>query len=225
MRSVALFAALVPLAVAAGPASARPGAAGCAVAPLGSARLAYAAWATNGAVAYARPGGVEVARFGPNNANGYPTVFGVLGTAAGRGCDGRWYRVQLPVEPNGTVGWVRARAVVVERVRTRIVVDLSERRLWLYRDGRLVLSAPVGVGVAGAPIPTGARSTRRPSRYSQSLRSDRSTTIRVRTRSTTTARARTQPTLPFGLTGSCTRYQRASQPGPTVSASTPNTVG
>ena len=155
MRSVALFAGLVPLAVAAGVASADPGVAGCTVAPLGSPRAAYAAWATNGAVAYARPGGTEIARFGANNANGYPTVFGVLGSAAGRGCGGRWYRVQLPVKPNGSAGWVRARAVVIERVRTRIVVDLSERRLRLYRDGRLVLSAQAGIGSPATPTPTG----------------------------------------------------------------------
>ena len=155
MRSAALFPALVALAGAAGAASAHSGAAGCAVAPLGSPRLAYAAWATNGAVAYAAPGGAEVVRFGANNVNDYPTVFGVLGTAAGRGCGGRWYLVQLPVRPNGSVGWVRARAVVVERVRTRIVVDLSERRLWLYRDGRLILSAPAGIGSPATPTPTG----------------------------------------------------------------------
>jgi lipoprotein-anchoring transpeptidase ErfK/SrfK len=155
MRTVSVLVAVVPLAAAVGAASAHPGAARCAVASLGSSRVAYAGWATGGAVAYARPCGAEVARFGAHNANDYPTVFGVIGRATGGGCDGRWYRVQLPLRPNGRVAWVRARAVVLERVRTRIVVDLSERRLWLYRDGRLVLRAPVGIGSPATPTPTG----------------------------------------------------------------------
>lgn len=127
----------------------------CGAESLGSPRIAYAGWATEGAVAYDRPGGAVVARFRAHNANGYPTVFGVVAESAGHTCDGRWYRVQLPLRPNGSDGWVRARALVLEPVRTRIVVDLSERRLWLYRNGRLVLRAPVGVGSPATPTPTG----------------------------------------------------------------------
>ena len=147
----------VALLVAAASASgARPGRTGaCRTASLGSPRLAYAGWATHGAVAYERPGGGVAARFGAHNANGYPTVFGIVGERVGRACGGLWYRVQLPIRPNGSVAWVRAGALVVEPVRTRIVVDLSERRLWLYRGGRLVLRAPVGVGSPATPTPTG----------------------------------------------------------------------
>ena len=142
-------------AVTAGPATTAVGGCVASAHVLGSARVAYAGYADRGAVAYRSPGGAELARFGPRNVNEYPTVFGVLATAAGRACGGRWYRVQLPVRPNGSTGWVRAAALALEPVSTRVVVDLSARRLWLYRHGRVVLRATVGVGAPATPTPTG----------------------------------------------------------------------
>jgi lipoprotein-anchoring transpeptidase ErfK/SrfK len=123
--------------------------------PLGSVRTAYAAAAPLGAVAYDRPNGVVVARFGPKNVNNYPTVFGVLGAVVRRDCKPRWYRVQLPQKPNGAIGFVRAGALRVETVQTRIVVDVSQRRLTLYRNAKPVLSATVAVGSPSTPTPTG----------------------------------------------------------------------
>ena len=155
MQRFAVFAALALTVSAAGAAGAQSGAAGCAERPLGSPRLAYAGWATHGAAAFARPSGAVVARFAAHNANDYPTLFGVVGVAAGRACEGRWYRVELPLRPNGVTAWVRASALELEPVRTRIVVDLSARRLWLYRSGRVVLRAPVGIGAPATPTPTG----------------------------------------------------------------------
>ncbi len=123
--------------------------------PLGSARLAYAAAAPFGAVAFDRPGGSVVARFGSKNLNGYPTVFGVLGSVVRPDCTPRWYRVQLPKKPNGRTAFIRARALRVETVSTRIVIDVSERRLTLYRSAKPVLTATVAVGSPSTPTPTG----------------------------------------------------------------------
>ena len=123
--------------------------------PLGSARVAYAASAPRGAVAYRRPGGGVVARFGRKNVNGYPTVFGLLGAIVRADCKPTWYRVQLPLKPNGTTAFVRARALAVETVPTRIVVDVSQKRLTLYRNGNAELSATVAVGSPSTPTPTG----------------------------------------------------------------------
>jgi hypothetical protein len=103
--------------------------------------------------AYARPHGEPLARFGPINQNGVPTVLGVLGRAQ---CDGDWLRVQLPKRPNGILGWVRARDVELERVRTRIEVDLSDRRVTLLRAGRQLLVASAAIGAADTPTPTGS---------------------------------------------------------------------
>lgn len=125
------------------------------LAPLGSVGTAYAAVAPRGAVAYDRPGGAVVARFGRRNINGYPTVFGVVGAVVRRDCTPVWYRVQVPKKPNGMTAFVRARALRVETVATRIVVEVSRRRLTLYRNAHLVLAARVAVGSPSTPTPTG----------------------------------------------------------------------
>lgn len=122
---------------------------------LGSARRAYVGVAPRGAVAYRRPGGEVVRRFGPKNVNDYPTLFGVVGAVVRPDCTPRFYRVQLPVKPNGATGFVAARALELQTVGVRIVVDLSERRLTLFRNGRPELTATVAVGSPSTPTPTG----------------------------------------------------------------------
>jgi lipoprotein-anchoring transpeptidase ErfK/SrfK len=123
--------------------------------PLGTPRTAYAGSARHGAVAYAKPGGAIVARFGAKNVNDYPTVFGVVGAIVRADCTPRWYRVQVPVKPNGETAFVRARALVVETVPTRILVDVSRRKLTLFRNGKRELTATVAVGSPSTPTPTG----------------------------------------------------------------------
>jgi hypothetical protein len=123
--------------------------------PLGSTRIAYVAVAPHGATAYRRPDGAVVARFGATNLNDYPTVFGVVGAIVGTDCRPRWYRAQLPLKPNGATGFVRARGLELQTVRTRIEVDISARRLTLYRGGTVALTATVAVGSPSTPTPSG----------------------------------------------------------------------
>ena len=122
----------------------------------GSPDAVLAATVRGRARAYRRPGGRSFASFGRLNQNGFPTVFRVLGIRRARDCRAVWYRAQLPIRPNGATGYVRAGAVVVDRVRTRIVVDLSARRLTFFRAGRRVLRASVAVGSPATPTPTGS---------------------------------------------------------------------
>jgi lipoprotein-anchoring transpeptidase ErfK/SrfK len=79
--------------------------------------------------------------------------------ALGRGVDraGRpWVRVALPVLPNGSAGWVPRTALGgYQTVDTHLDVDVERLRLTLFRAGRLVLQAPIGVGTAGHPTPRG----------------------------------------------------------------------
>ena len=124
-------------------------------APLGGSDVAYAATVVRKSAARRVPGGALIARFKPINVNGVPTVLGVLAVRRDRSCAPAWYRVQLPVRPNGSVGWVRAADVRLSRVTTRIVVDLSNRRVTLYRGGERVLSATAAIGKPGTPTPTG----------------------------------------------------------------------
>jgi lipoprotein-anchoring transpeptidase ErfK/SrfK len=123
--------------------------------PLSSARRSYAAFAPHGAVARRSPGGAVIATFKGKNVNDYPTVFGVLGKVVVRSCAAAWYRVELPMRPNGATGYVPAGSVVLQPVATRIEVDLSTRRLTLYRQARAVLRATVAIGSPSTPTPTG----------------------------------------------------------------------
>jgi lipoprotein-anchoring transpeptidase ErfK/SrfK len=126
-----------------------------AVRTLGTPTTAFAAVAQKRLRAYRTPGGEPVARFGTTNVNGVPTVFGVLGARYARNCTVDWFRVQLPVKPNGAVGWVRAADVGVAKLHTRILVDVSARKLTFFRDGKAALTTTVAVGAPSTPTPTG----------------------------------------------------------------------
>ena len=122
---------------------------------LGSERAAFAAVVRNRATVYRAPGARPFATFGKENVNRFPTVFGVRAAAVDRRCKPRWYRVQLPMRPNGAEGWVRAADVDVAPVHTRIYIDLSERRVTLFRRGRPVLRAKAAIGSSATPTPVG----------------------------------------------------------------------
>ena len=102
-----------------------------------------------------RPGGPVLARFGRLNVNGVPTVFSIRGVGLKANCRQSSYLVQVAKRPNGVTGWVPVNQVVVATVRTRIVVDLSQKRVTLYRDGRKVLTTPAAIGAPVTPTPTG----------------------------------------------------------------------
>lgn len=125
------------------------------VRPLGSKARSYAAVVVRHATAYRAPGVGRLYSFGRRNANGVPTVFGVLAERIDARCRVQWYRVQLPLRPNGVRGWVRAADVAVAAVTTRIEVDLSARRVTLFDRGRRVLVAEAAIGSSQTPTPTG----------------------------------------------------------------------
>jgi len=124
---------------------------------LGSNQIAYVALVRSEATIYRGSGyrSARVARLERLNANGVVNALGVLAEVRGSDCRALWYRVQLPLPPNGSSGYVRASEVKIALVRTRIVVELSERRLTLFESGRRVMRARIGVGAAATPTPTG----------------------------------------------------------------------
>jgi lipoprotein-anchoring transpeptidase ErfK/SrfK len=123
--------------------------------PVGTATTAYAAVVKTRSNAYARPRGRRLARFTRLNVNGYPTTFALVGAIVTRRCTASWYRVKLPMRPNGIVGYVRPWSVAVEKVRTRIEIDLSARKLSFFRGRKLVLRTQVAVGSPTTPTPVG----------------------------------------------------------------------
>jgi hypothetical protein len=67
-----------------------------------------------------------------------------------------WARVELPVLPNGTPGWVPRSALGgYEFVPTRLVVDREHLVATLFRNGRAVFRAPIGIGEPQWPTPAG----------------------------------------------------------------------
>ena len=66
-----------------------------------------------------------------------------------------WVRVQLPVRPNGSAGWVPEGAVELVAGDHRVTVDLAARRLTVFEGGAVVLATAVAVGAPDAPTPTG----------------------------------------------------------------------
>jgi lipoprotein-anchoring transpeptidase ErfK/SrfK len=116
---------------------------------------AYAAIARRGAVTVrSEPGGgKEVQLLPPTLVWGTPTPF--LVREARRVHGELWYRVLLPKRPNESAGWVSAREVRTSPRGYSAEVDLSARRLTLYKGVDAVGSFPVAVGTQSTPTPTG----------------------------------------------------------------------
>ena len=70
--------------------------------------------------------------------------------------DGSWLKVRIPGRPNGRKGWVRRGGLGKLRVvTTRLVINRRLLRATLYRSGKRVWSARVGIGSPSAPTPRG----------------------------------------------------------------------
>jgi lipoprotein-anchoring transpeptidase ErfK/SrfK len=111
--------------------------------------------AVGSVVVYSRPSTsapVKI-RLGKFNQNGYPTLLLVDRTKA---IDGRlWYKVWLAIRPNESRGWVPEGRLAFYTTSSKITIDLSERKLSVYRRGDLVGTYPVAVGRPGLSTPTG----------------------------------------------------------------------
>lgn len=67
-----------------------------------------------------------------------------------------WVRVRLPMRPNNTTGWVRRRALGgLHVVNTFLRVDRRRLRASLFRGGRRIWTARIGVGQPQWPTPRG----------------------------------------------------------------------
>ena len=121
---------------------------------VGDDAVSFAGVARRAFSAYRRPNGDVLGRFGTVNANGHAMVIQIRGLVKDE-CGMLWYYAALPMKPNGIAGFVAARDVRVQQVKTRIVVDLSQRELTFYRNGEAVLTAATAIGAPQWPTPTG----------------------------------------------------------------------
>lgn len=84
----------------------------------------------------------------PNEA-GAPRVLLVVSSLPG------WFRVLLPVRPNGTMGWVKSTDVTASRTGYHLTVSRSAHVLTVYNGKTVVRKVPVAIGTSDTPTPGG----------------------------------------------------------------------
>jgi hypothetical protein len=68
-----------------------------------------------------------------------------------------WIKIELPARPNGQTGWVpRSALESLHMVNGYLLVDRTTLRATLFRNGRAIFSAPIGVGKPGTITPPGS---------------------------------------------------------------------
>jgi lipoprotein-anchoring transpeptidase ErfK/SrfK len=85
---------------------------------------------------------------------GEQTTLPVIGHSSAPGGT-RWLQVMLPGRPDGSTGWIVQSATRKLTTGWRILVDLTTRRVGVYRDGRTVRTFQAVVGKPSTPTPTG----------------------------------------------------------------------
>ena len=151
----ALLAALVPAGVAraAGPPANPPG-----MKRLSDERtLSRWAYPSNHARVRSRPTGSArtVAKLHWLTEDNLPEIYLVL--ASWRDSHGNtWVKIRVPKRPNGVTGWVPRGALrQYTPVSTFLDLNRSSLVLTLYRAGKVVMSAHVGIGSGANPTPRG----------------------------------------------------------------------
>jgi len=93
-------------------------------------------------------------RFPAKNAFGQQVSFLVTGAHRTPAGD-PWLHIQLGAKPNEATAWVPKAEVTLARVHDSVVVDLSQRTLRHYHDGKLVERFSVGIGQPQWPTTLG----------------------------------------------------------------------
>jgi L,D-transpeptidase catalytic domain len=97
---------------------------------------------------FVTPGGPQIGAV-PATWYGAPSALPVLAQ------DDGYLEVRLAQRPNGSTAWIASSAATLSSTPYKIVVDLATEHLMLYKGGRLLMSAPAGIGTAQDPTPTG----------------------------------------------------------------------
>ena len=162
MSVLACLAALCGVAAASGHAASGPAGTPSA-SPPGSQRLSdermVTRWALpqRRATVFSRPTGRarKITHLRMLTEDGFPELYLVLS----RWVDPRgaaWFRIRLPMRPNGQKGWVPEDALgALNVVHTMIDIDKRRLRLTLFDHGRPVFGARVGIGKPATPTPAG----------------------------------------------------------------------
>ena len=105
------------------------------------------------------PGGTELVAYDPTTAWGItnPTYFGspLKLRVVQRSDDGEWLRVQLPVRPNHTTGWIPTSQATLSSTSMSVRVDLTTKTMHVWDGSTLVLETQTTIGAPGTPTPLG----------------------------------------------------------------------
>ena len=105
------------------------------------------------------PGGTELVSYDPQTAFGIsnPTYFGspLQLRVVQRSDDGEWLRVQLPVRPNHTTGWIPTSQATLSSTSMSVRVDLTTKTMHVWDGSTLVLETQTTIGAPGTPTPLG----------------------------------------------------------------------
>ncbi len=82
------------------------------------------------------------------------SAFGAIAFLA-LGRRGDFIRVLMPLRPNGTVGWVKASDVTLDRLQYRIVIEVDRNMLTVEGNDGVIVSTKVALGTNNTPTPTG----------------------------------------------------------------------
>lgn len=97
----------------------------------------------------------SIAKLHFNTEDGPPEVYIALQEYT-NGADIDWVQVRIPGRPNGRKGWVPREGLgEFHVVHTQLVVNRHTLRATLYKNGKRIFKAPVGVGKASTPTPGG----------------------------------------------------------------------
>jgi lipoprotein-anchoring transpeptidase ErfK/SrfK len=79
----------------------------------------------------------------------------VLATGTRLGADGKqWFRISVPMRPNGKTGWIPATSVTLATTN-QIVVHRASRTIDVFSHGKRRLHAAVAIGAPGMETPLG----------------------------------------------------------------------
>src|ERR1051326_8630889 len=76
--------------------------------------------------------------------------------ASARAGGRRWFQVLLPGRPNGRRGWIAAGSAKLSSTPWRLTIDLSARRVSVFRNGSRLRTFRAIVGKPSTPTPVGS---------------------------------------------------------------------
>lgn len=103
-------------------------------------------------LAYSRvPGGPPAGTLPATNPFGAAEVVAVVGRPVASG----WAQVELPIRPNGSVGWIPVASVTLSETSYQVVVNVEADTVTVTNAGHRVLTTPAAVGKPSTPTPAG----------------------------------------------------------------------